>query len=271
MFSKEQFTTVTPLSKALAMVVFIILPFGAFFLGMSYGQQSVPPVETLVFPATDDVEEVDTLGWRTYESKELGFKFRYPAEWGDEFWEKGGFNPESGLFDLIPDIYWEENDFIISSAAAANSCSGSDSPPGAEWGYIFQDGVYFARGCDGGSDYPLTGDGAPEWGISHFKIINTVNTEAIMWVSDDNFGDCFYSDLDPECDWYLVYVHASINLPDGNFPGVDFSMQWQSHFRHVSYDAQGYEISKTLTENPTTLEEMMTEVETAIETIEIIE
>jgi len=76
MFSKEQFTTVTPLSKALAMVVFILLPFAAFFLGMNYGRQTPPPAQIIVFPATDDVEEVDTLGWQTYRHR--GVEFQYP-------------------------------------------------------------------------------------------------------------------------------------------------------------------------------------------------
>jgi len=58
MFSKEQFTTVTPLSKGLALGVLIILPFVAFFLGMSYGQQSLPPVEIEVITTTDDVEKL---------------------------------------------------------------------------------------------------------------------------------------------------------------------------------------------------------------------
>lgn len=56
MFSKKQFTTVTPLSKALAMIVFVILPFAAFFLGMSYGRQTLPPVTTEVATTSDIVE-----------------------------------------------------------------------------------------------------------------------------------------------------------------------------------------------------------------------
>ena len=63
MFSKEQFTTVTPLSKALAMIVFITLPFAAFFLGMNYGKQTIRPIELIVIPRTDNVEEADTSDW----------------------------------------------------------------------------------------------------------------------------------------------------------------------------------------------------------------
>jgi len=83
MFTKEQFTTVTPLSKALAMIVFVILPFAAFFLGMSYGQQSLPPVTTEVITTNDNVSKVDTSSWQAYRNEELGFAFSYPSEWGE--------------------------------------------------------------------------------------------------------------------------------------------------------------------------------------------
>jgi len=44
MLNKELFTTVTPLSKAIAMAIFIIFPFIFFVFGYWYGQQSVMPV-----------------------------------------------------------------------------------------------------------------------------------------------------------------------------------------------------------------------------------
>lgn len=83
MFSKEQFTTVTPLSKALAMIVFITLPFAAFFLGMSYGRQTLSLTQTIISPAANDVQEVDTSDWKTYRNEELGFEFKYPQSWGE--------------------------------------------------------------------------------------------------------------------------------------------------------------------------------------------
>jgi len=77
---KEQFTTVTPLSKGLAMVVFVILPFAAFFLGVNYGQQSLPPTQTIVSSVADDIINVPDE-WVAYENEEYGFRFIHPEEW----------------------------------------------------------------------------------------------------------------------------------------------------------------------------------------------
>jgi len=100
MFSKEQFTTVTPLSKALAMIVFIILPFAAFFLGMNFGKQGVPPeMAEIITTTTDDIDEQNSKqkdsyakqksytkppvpeGWVEYVDLQRGFAFYYPDSW----------------------------------------------------------------------------------------------------------------------------------------------------------------------------------------------
>lgn len=39
----KELTTVTPLSKGLAMIIFIVLPFLGFYLGMQYQQSIFPP------------------------------------------------------------------------------------------------------------------------------------------------------------------------------------------------------------------------------------
>lgn len=93
MFSKEQFTTVTPLSKALAMIVFIILPFIFFFVGVRYGQRGLAPV---VVVETDKNEGVDeqgrNVGNTIYSIESIGLDFALPSGWIAEKIVAGGEN-----------------------------------------------------------------------------------------------------------------------------------------------------------------------------------
>ncbi len=78
-------TTVTPLSKALALILFITLPIGMFFLGMyvqsqsqtsSQPTQAVAPTTAAVSPAPDE-----TADRKTYTSQIERLNFKYPSEW----------------------------------------------------------------------------------------------------------------------------------------------------------------------------------------------
>jgi len=62
------------------MIVFIILPFVAFFLGMNYGKQMIRPIELIVIPRTENIKEADTSDWQTYRNEAYGFEFSYPKD-----------------------------------------------------------------------------------------------------------------------------------------------------------------------------------------------
>lgn len=87
----KSLTTVTPLSKTLAMILFIALPFLGFLLGMQYqevidfqNQQVTAPVTLKPHPAPSTIAQpsrstasAETANWKTYKNSEYSFK--YPA------------------------------------------------------------------------------------------------------------------------------------------------------------------------------------------------
>lgn len=88
------FTTVTPLSKVLAMILFIILPFGGFLLGMNYRNDQITatisqddPYSPSLSDSFIDAWPTPTLpgqepsDWKIYTDTERGFEFRYPDDW----------------------------------------------------------------------------------------------------------------------------------------------------------------------------------------------
>lgn len=80
----EELTTVTPLSKYFAMILFISLPFIGFFMGMNYqstldlsGSQQAYTSLTVIKPSPTP-EKIN--GWKTYKNESIGFSFSYPKE-----------------------------------------------------------------------------------------------------------------------------------------------------------------------------------------------
>lgn len=78
----KELTTVTLLSKALAMIFFILFPFIGFYAGMQYqeiidfqNQQVIAPETLKPHSAPSDNPTV----WKTH--KEVGYTFSYPADW----------------------------------------------------------------------------------------------------------------------------------------------------------------------------------------------
>jgi len=82
MFSKEQFTTVTPLSKVIALTLFIALPIGAFYLGVWYGKASQLP-EIVQVVKERETETTKKQEWVTYHNNPAGFEIDFPADWGE--------------------------------------------------------------------------------------------------------------------------------------------------------------------------------------------
>jgi len=110
---KQQFTTVTRFSKIVALILFIVLPFLGFYLGMQYSkainttqpnqisENNATPIvctqEAKVCPDGSSVGRTgpscefaecpvlkdETASWKTYTNNQYGFEFQYPAEWGD--------------------------------------------------------------------------------------------------------------------------------------------------------------------------------------------
>lgn len=82
------FTTVTPFSKVLALVLFIALPFVGFWLGIKYqslsnvSSPSSPAInsskpQALVTPRPSD----ETVGWKTYVSTLYKYSLSYPSNY----------------------------------------------------------------------------------------------------------------------------------------------------------------------------------------------
>ncbi|GEM_PF-6523989 len=76
----KSFTTVTPLSKALAMILFITLPFIGFYFGINYPKELSP--QTQIVNTTQPSPTPDpTAYWKYYIDDTLGILFKYPNEW----------------------------------------------------------------------------------------------------------------------------------------------------------------------------------------------
>lgn len=91
--------TVTPLSKTLALILFIALPFLGFYFGFNYqsnsklvnhNQQSSP------LPTPDE-----TVDWKTYTGTSFGYSFKYPADYKPYFKDGNAFYSSDAEFDKI--------------------------------------------------------------------------------------------------------------------------------------------------------------------------
>lgn len=131
MILPKELTTVTPLSKALALIMFIVLPITGFFLGMKYQSfkykshrteifQNATPTPSL-FPTI--INQDETGDWETYYNKTFKMSLKYPPTWfGPEVYETSGeFFLEVGTDKVYPygaDItaktYTKNNSYFIS-------------------------------------------------------------------------------------------------------------------------------------------------------------
>ena len=103
---------VTPLSKYLAMVLFILMPFIGGWVGYTYAPDKIVEVEKVVFKeievpmvSTEDAVSINpnlTLrdGWDLYTSNKYNFSFEYPTETIiSEF--KDGSEGENSIVSII--------------------------------------------------------------------------------------------------------------------------------------------------------------------------
>ena len=76
----KSLTTVTTLSKILALILFISLPILGFWFGMEYQKKTEPvtsPVDISSEPASTPIPTVDeTETWKTYRNEDIGFEIK---------------------------------------------------------------------------------------------------------------------------------------------------------------------------------------------------
>lgn len=82
----KELTIVTPLSKYLAMILFIVLPIVGFFLGIRYQEildlakrqqmENNLSVTRIPTPTPDE-----TANWKTYRNTKYSFELNYPPDW----------------------------------------------------------------------------------------------------------------------------------------------------------------------------------------------
>jgi hypothetical protein len=84
-FPKE-LTSVTTFSKVLALTLFIVLPFGGFYLGRQY-QKSVdqyiyqtPQFQTITDPSEKPVN-IDQASWKEFKDPSGKYSFNFPNNW----------------------------------------------------------------------------------------------------------------------------------------------------------------------------------------------
>ncbi|MFT5849750.1 MAG: hypothetical protein ACI9H6_000566 [Patiriisocius sp.] len=88
---KSSLHQVTPLSKYLALALFVILPFLGGWIGYSYAPEKVVEVERVVYvdnvekteviSLQEEVNEMDLSHWLLYEDDSSGISFNYPKGW----------------------------------------------------------------------------------------------------------------------------------------------------------------------------------------------
>lgn len=98
----KELTTVTPLSKIIALIMFITLPIIAFLFGMKYESllnvnknnqlsdqiilNSPSPTKSQTSPIptiTSALKSTQITNWKTFTNNKLGFSFQYPTIWGE--------------------------------------------------------------------------------------------------------------------------------------------------------------------------------------------
>ncbi|GEM_PF-2775788 len=91
----KELTTVTPLSKGLALIVFILLPFIGFFAGMNYQSmvdganqyqstnkvaKSISPTKAQLIVPSSSIDVNQNANWKTFNAAS-GISFKYPSNW----------------------------------------------------------------------------------------------------------------------------------------------------------------------------------------------
>ena len=122
----KELTTVTKLSKYLAMVVFIALPFVGFFLGVRYQEmmdlgKSQQEESNLAIPRAPTPTPDETVNWKTYIASN-SLTFRYPEQsfniYGNSL--ENGVTLISTDKEVVMGIFTHPNTERVSRNAATN-------------------------------------------------------------------------------------------------------------------------------------------------------
>lgn len=83
----KSWTTVTPLSKTIALILFAFLPLISFFFGIRYQQRLDQALPVQNQPPAQIIERIvyqpllSTSTWKTYTNTKAGVSFKYPSTW----------------------------------------------------------------------------------------------------------------------------------------------------------------------------------------------
>ena len=97
-------TTVTPLSKFLALFFFILFNVLGFYLGRFYTRNEANRMmiqnqqAEIIIEAQDSDDMSD---WKMYSSPELGFTFNYPVDWGEPIVDQLSTRTEVGFINKL--------------------------------------------------------------------------------------------------------------------------------------------------------------------------
>ena len=150
---KSSLHQVTPLSKYLALALFVILPFLGGWIGYTYAPEKVVEIEKEVIREVVVEKEIEvtpqknessySVETKTYRDAELGIAFEYPAVWGEVT-----IDDEAGI--CLPDYVADdcnfrtlllENVYLGAIFLSAETKGHSDNPVGRGgfWGDLAGD------------------------------------------------------------------------------------------------------------------------------------
>lgn len=160
----KELTTVSPVSKFLAFVVFVTFPFLGFIYGMKYQElvdfnkfqeasYAIRNVKRLPTPTPDP-----TANWKTYENQEYNFQFKYPSTY-----ENTGKPEDLSRVGLIAldsfnnsdktariDVYLDSNEFSLDNLKHYAPTDGMKPIPEI----IGKNTFYYYGPGGGGVEYP---------------------------------------------------------------------------------------------------------------------
>ena len=111
---------VTPVSKYLAMALFIILPFVGGYVGYQLAPERVIEVEKVIQTPVQEIESNEVVtepvlpGWNTYTDEFEGYSYQYPPSWINNT-EPRGLNTLSYVSDVDPATLKQDREVPINS------------------------------------------------------------------------------------------------------------------------------------------------------------
>lgn len=142
--SSSQWNTVTPFSKYAAMVIFVVMPFVGFWVGMQYAPERIVevgkiivkpgPLETQKVSDTDvapvSQDQMVPSDWRTFENKMANISVSFPANFVvQDGKEDFIFNTSDGLTNKDQEAFYFCDGSVLPPQAkdgGGKTCTGSE-------------------------------------------------------------------------------------------------------------------------------------------------